>query len=452
MSAQALPTAEQTGSSEHGMSFLLSALMALVAAEQLFALPLSVAPGLSVENALLYVMLGALIFKMALQRTVRFELRALHVCFIALIAYAVLSLIVSALVVQYPGYRTLKYIISIKARLVDQFVFFAVFFYGLHQSRSAYGVLKVLLMMVVLMNVVALLDGFGYMEAPGLIEREDGRAQGVMGESNQSAAFIATFLPALVGMTLMSGGIARLVWFGGLLVCAAAIFISASRGGLVAAFVSAIWGLACFRKYVSVRSIATAAGMALLVLVIALPLVMSQYGALLESRFVGDTSSVDIVDVSSGRLDIWANLLATMAQVPLTFLSGYGWEVYDWMPFRLSPHNHYLALWFDLGLVGLLCGISMLVIVARAAIKAVPLLSDPYRSVVMSFAIGTVAIATATFFVDLYTPWLYFWAYAGLVMRIVVNAGSPPQTVIETKPAAVPLSKHDSFGWSANTR
>ena len=86
MSAQALPTAEQTGSSEHGMSFLLSALMALVAAEQLFALPLSVAPGLSVENALLYVMLGALIFKMALQRTVRFELRALHVCFIALIA------------------------------------------------------------------------------------------------------------------------------------------------------------------------------------------------------------------------------------------------------------------------------------------------------------------------------------------------------------------------------
>ncbi len=444
---------QTTHSSEWGMSLLLAALLTLVAAEQVFALPLSMGPGLSVENALLYVVLSALIFKMAVQRSVRFELRELHICFLVLIGYAALTLIAAAVVVQYPGYRTLKYIISLKARLVDQFVFFAVFFYGLNQSRSAFSVLKTLFLLTVLMNVIALLDGFGYIEAGGLEEREDGRAQGVMGESNQSAAFIATFLPALVGMAMMSVGAARLFWLAGLLVCVAAMFISASRGGLVAVFISALWGLVFFRKYVSTRSIIAAAGMALLVLAIALPLVMAQYGSLLFNRFVGDTSSVDIVDVSSGRLDIWAGLFATMARAPVTFLSGYGWEVYDWMPFRLAPHNHYLALWFDLGLVGLACGTALLVIVARAAMRAVPLLADPYRSVLISFAIGTVAIATATFFVDLYTPWTYFWAYAGLAMRIVVNARHQGQTqIVETKTTPAPLTKHDPFGWVANTR
>lgn len=448
-----VPATELSRSNETGMSLLLVALLTLVAAEQVFALPLSMGPGLSMENALIYVVLSALIFKMAVQRSTRFELRALHICFFALIGYAALTLIVAALVIQYPGYRTIKYVISLKARLVDQLVFFAVFFYALHHSRSAFNVMKALLLLTVLMNVIALLDGFGYIEAAGLVEREDGRAQGIMGESNQSAAFIATFLPALVAMTLVSRGVARMFWIGGLLVCVAAMFMSASRGGLVAVLVASLWGLACFHKYVSTRSILAVTGVALSVVAIALPLVMAEYGALLVNRFVGDTSSVDIVDVSSGRLDIWAGLLSTMAGAPITFLSGYGWEVYDSMPFRLAPHNHYLALWFNLGLVGLVCGTALLVIVAHTAIKSVSLLANPYRSALMAFAIGTVAIATATFFVDLYKPWTYFWAYAGLAMRIAVNARyQQPTSLVETNTAAAPLPKHDPFGWVANAR
>src|SRR5690606_37967743 len=96
MSAQALSIREEAGPREFGMSLLLAALMALNVAEQVFALPLSLGPGLSAENALLYVVLAALLFKMAVQRTFRFELRELHVCFVVLIAYAALSIIAAA--------------------------------------------------------------------------------------------------------------------------------------------------------------------------------------------------------------------------------------------------------------------------------------------------------------------------------------------------------------------
>lgn len=448
MSAQALSIREEAGPREFGMSLLLAALMALNVAEQVFALPLSLGPGLSAENALLYVVLAALLFKMAVQRTFRFELRELHVCFVVLIAYAALSIIAAAVIMQYPGYRVVSSIIAFKARLVDQFVFFAVFFYGLHQSRSAYNVLKMVLVFMIAANLIALLDAWGYMDAAGLEERDDGRAQGVMGESNQTAAFIASFLPAIAGLAFMSSGVARLFWAGGTFVAATALIISASRGGLVALVLASIWGLVRFRKYISGRAIMGGVAVAGAVAVVVLPFVAARYGSLLMSRFIGDSSSVDMVDVSSGRLDIWAGAFAVMAQSPLTFLSGFGWNVYSSMPFRLAPHNHYVALWFELGLVGLVCGTALLVLAARAALNAVPLVSNQYRGVMMSFAIGTLAIAIATFFVDLYTPWLWFWAYAGLVMRIAVNARSNVRAqVSDSETVGRPAVKADMFGW-----
>src|SRR5690606_5449944 len=159
-SAQAMPASENSGSSELGMSFLLAALMSLIVAAKLFALPLSFGPGLSVENALLYVVLAALLFKMAVQRTFHFELRELHMCFAVLVAYAALSIVAGAAIVQHPDSRALRAGSGLRARLVDQFVFFAVFFYGLQQSRSALSVLKFVFVLRSGANLVALLDAW----------------------------------------------------------------------------------------------------------------------------------------------------------------------------------------------------------------------------------------------------------------------------------------------------
>lgn len=439
-------------SREAGMTLLLAGLLMLIAAQLLFALPLSVAPGLSAENALLYVLAGALAFKIGVQQRFQLELRELHVCFVILLLYAALTIAVAAIVVQYPGYKVVRAIIAFKARMVDQFVFFAVFFYGLQSSKSALNVLKVMLLMTALANLGALLDAWGFIDAAGLVDREDGRAQGIMGESNQSAAFIACFLPGLLALALSSRGPSRLLWLGGVFVSVVALFISASRGGVLALLLAAAWGAIHFRRYVSARAIVTTAGLGILVLSVSLALIVSKYGWLLVNRFVGDSTSSDLAGASSGRLEIWSTALAAMADSPLTFLTGFGWDVYDSMPFRFATHNHYLALWFDLGLIGLIGGTMLLVIVARVALKAIPAAAEPYRSLMIAFVIGTLAVAIATFFVNLYTPWLWFWAYAALVMRIVVNQRSNPQSPgqeVVSAPTKEPA--HDAYGWAGSS-
>jgi O-antigen ligase len=232
-----------------------------------------------------------------------------------------------------------------------------------------------------------------------------------------------------------------------------ALVMTASRGGFVAVIVSAIWGAVVFQRYVPLHRIAAIASAAAALIALVLSVMSIRYGHLLYERVVGDSTSSDMVGASSGRLEVWSNAIAAMAQAPLTLLTGFGWNVYWSMPFRLSPHNYYISLWFNLGIVGLVCGAMLLVLVIRQAIVAVRFAGTEDKPVLISFAIGAVAIAVATFFVDLYTPWLWFWAYAGLAMRIAVNATTQAskQPAESTQPQE-PVPRRDPFGWIGTVR
>jgi O-antigen ligase len=185
----------------------------------------------------------------------------------------------------------------------------------------------------------------------------------------------------------------------------------------------------------------------LLVLVVT----FSSYGNLLAERMVG-AGSADAGTVSSGRSDIWATALAAMVAHPITFITGYGWDVYSSMPFQFATHNHYLYLWFNLGLVGLVGGSYLLFSgigrARRASLQAAP----PYRGQLIAFVLGGVGIATAVFFVNLHQPWYYFWMYAGVVMRLVLLVQRKPATVPVTSasdvPRRLPTSRRDPYGWA----
>lgn len=435
------------------MSVLLASLMAIIIAQQLFALPLSLAPGLSVDNALLYVVAGALALKFAVLRNMRFELRTLHTWFGVLLGYAALTIPVVTLLDPFEGYEPLEAIIFFKGRMLDQFVFFAVFFYGLQSTRSASGVLKVLLAMMVIANLFALLAAWGFVDAAGLVDRDDGRAQGVMGESNQTAAFIASFLPGLAALAYTTRGLSRFVWIGGVVIAAVAMTISASRGGFLAVIVAVLWGLVYFRRYISGRSVLITCVVGVVAIAVVMPLIASKYGFLLFSRIVADSTSSNLAGASSGRLDIWATALAAMARSPLSFVTGFGWDAYDSMGFRFNTHNHYLKLWFDLGLIGLIGGVALLVAPMRIAMRAVRHVPEIHRSTLIAFAMGAFSIAVAAFFVNLYTPWLWFWAYAGLAMRIAANAfrQHAASSAAARSASAQMQSKKDPFGWLGST-
>jgi len=411
-------------------------------------LDLSLLPGLSAKNLLIYCIAVVLALRMVVSRKSVMAAGAMQGAFIVQIGYAIVTWLVAALLIRYPQYDLVQSGIKLKSELIDHYIFFLVFLFGAQTSDDAMKVIKGLLWGALLANVITILDAAGIISL-GFRIRDDGRTAGAIGESNQYAAFIVLFLPATVAAAVAAQGFKRLFWFGAALVGAMTLVMTASRGGFVGLAMCCAVGAYLYRHLISYNRVAGWAFGSLILLVLVVS--FSQYGNLLAERLIGESSNIDASSASSGRSDIWATALATMFAHPITFITGFGWDVYWSMPFEFSPHNHYLALWFNLGLIGLFSG-SYLLFTAigrarRASLRALP----PVRGQLIGFTLGAVGVATAVFFVDLHKPWFYFWMYAGLVMRLVLSVEQQPAKVTVPKPGAPerePVVGRDPFGWT----
>lgn len=453
--AQATPLpAREDG--ERGMRLLLTAVVVLLVIINLFDMQLSLGLGLSAENGLLYLLAGFLAIKMIVQQSFVFQMRALHVCFGVLIVYAVFSYLVAAFVVDYSRYDPVRYGVALKSRLVDQATYFLVFFYALRDSRNAHAMIKVLLSAVGVGAMISVLNAFGVVQIGVVGENDKGRVESLMGEPNNDAAFLSLFVPGFVAMMLGAHSWRRMVWFVALLAALGALVLTASRGGFLAVLLSSVLGAAIFRRHVPLRRMASFAAWAVALFAGLLVALSVRYGGLLYRRIIEDSTYTDVASASSGRIEMWSNALEMMAAAPLTLLTGFGWEVYGLMPFRYAPHNHYLGLYFNLGVVGVVCALVFVAVLVREARAAIPFAPEQYGRVLIGFAIGVVAISIAAFFVDLYVAWIWFWSYAGLAMRIAANARSEyskhatPAT--PTAPAPEPSFRRDPFGWVGSTR
>src|SRR6202023_460286 len=99
-----------------------------------------------------------------------------------------------------------------------------------------------------------------------------------------------------------------------------------------------------------------------------LALASVKFGGILTDRIMELILSP--VTSSDERLYIWRPILDKMLANPVTLITGFGWDSYDVMGFFFNVHNHYLALWFELGIIGLasyLLVIVHLLITARRA-------------------------------------------------------------------------------------
>ena len=428
-------------------TFLGFAALCLLATDAL-NIYLSPVPGLSAKNLIIYCVAILLALRMVIGRQSVSDMGQMQGAFIAVIGYAFVTWLVAALVIDYGHYDFAASGILLKSELIDYYIFFLVFLFGAKTPDDAMKMIKGLVLGAVFANVITVLDGFGIVSL-GFRIREDGRTAGAVGESNQYAAFIVLFLPATIAAAVSSRGFQRLFWLCSALVAAMTLMMTASRGGFVGLAMACAVGAFLYRHLISYSRIAgwVFATLILLVLVVA----FSSYGNLLAERMLG-AGSADVGTVSSGRSDIWATALAAMVAHPITFITGFGWDVYSSMPFEFATHNHYLHLWFNLGLVGLACGSYLLFSgigrARRASLQAAP----PYRGQLIAFVLGGVGVATAVFFVDLHQPWYYFWMYAGVVMRLVLLVQRKPAKVPVTSAADAllprPASRRDPYGWA----
>ena len=419
---------------------------------------LTFSTGLSAKNLLIYLLAIFLALRMIIARTSITAAGQLQAAFIVQIAYAIFTWIIAGMVIKYQGYDIVQSGIQLKSGLIDYYVFFLVFLFGVRNADDAMKVIKWILLGAMFANFATILDSAGIVSF-GYTERIDGRTQGALGESNQYAAYIILFIPGMIAAAVANRKIFwRMFWLGGAFLSCVALAMTASRGAIVGAMLGCAVGAYMYRHLVSYSRIAGWVFASVVVLVVVLS--FSQYGGLLTERVFGQTGNIDATEASSGRTEIWLNLFATMLQQPITFITGYGWDVYWSFPFRFSPHNHYFSLWFNLGLVGLVSGCYLLFsTVARARRASLVALPDERRQLI-AFVIGGIAVCGAVFFVELHDPWNYFWMYAGTVMRlamcVVPSRAMQPAPVRSEKRwrRTLPTFAHgmptrDGYGWSA---
>ena len=433
------------------MRLLLISLVLFLTASAVFDFDPGPLPGVKIKNALLYLIVLGLMLRMTLDRNFRVQRPGVPILFGILIGYALLTYVAIVLAIDYPRYQVLQAGFILKNSLVDQMLFFLVFFYGLRSNEDALVVLKVLLTAWALSHIVAVLDATGVFHVGDIEQRSDGRVQGSVGESNQYGAFVALSLPAIVALVTMTRGVWRMFWVAASVVTAAALVMPVSRGAFVATMFATVFGLWLFRRFMPARRLMAWTAWGMLGAVLAGVLVMSLgFGDLIYQRVVNQGGG-DLTSASSGRTEIWATVLEVMFDKPLTLLTGFGWEAYSTFPFRWVTHNHYLQQFFNLGMVGLICSALLMIVPIRAANMAATFARPDVRPVLIAFGMGTIALATAVFFVNLYSPWLYYWSYAGIVMRLAANALEPqayaPAAVAAPAPGRAERAR-DAHGWT----
>jgi O-antigen ligase len=434
------------------MRWLLMLLTAFLTLSSVFAWDPGPAPGVKIKNAILYMLAMTLFARFALLRRFKLQLPSITITFLILTVYCVFSYIAVVLFIDYPHYKILRNGFDLKNRILDQMLFFLVFFYGAQSREDAIALMKVVLAAWVISHVSAILDAAGIVHFGDIERRPDGRVQGTVGESNQYGAFVALTLPAVVALAYASKGLVRALWGAAALLTLATLLMTVSRGAYVGVTFACMVGAWMFRRYLSgpqlLRIGAGVFGMLLVVGVV----VGIWYGDLIHERLIGDVSANDMAGASSGRTEIWANALALMISKPWTFITGFGWNSYWIMPLRYSPHNYYLNQWFNLGLTGLFCCIALLAIPIRVARTAAFKGDSETTPLFVGFVISALAFGGANFFVDIYEPWLYYWAYAGVILRLAmlqqvpaVEAPAPVDTSQSSGESS--YARPDPFGW-----
>jgi O-antigen ligase len=408
------------------MRWLIILLISVLMLSDLLGMSMSLGPGLSVKNAILYCLAVALLARLILTEQHGTGMPAVLIGFTILIGYAIFSWLAAAFVVRYPGYDVVQSGISLKASLIDPALFFFSAFYALRTSADVKTVLKAFAIVFTVVNAFTLTDVMGLTDfgvRVGTRGAEEGRVFGIFGHANETAGLIVCLLPAIAAIAVSSRGLVRMLWWLAALISLTVLVMTVSRGAFVAGALGTMWAMYMCRRSMPVGLIlrgASIAAVSVVLVMIVVGLLDPTIKTILSERLLGQSTALDMDEVSSGRTAIWSAAISKMMDSPLTLITGFGWDMYEHMPFRYATHNYYLGLWFDLGIPGLAVFVFMLAYVIITGRRALDAPRNDLRPYLLGFLFGILPLAIAIFFGDLANPWPYVWIYIGIAMRAAV--------------------------------
>jgi len=402
--------------------FLLISLFAILLTDIMIGPGLSLGPGLSIKNAMLYLIFVALVLEFVLSdRDLLRETWPLHTAWTLLAFYATFTWLAIVLLGLHRGYDNVGSFITLKGQIVDLLLFLLVYLYGPRDANKSISVLKWLIGLLVAFNLVTLIDFLNVPDLGIIPDRHDGRITGPVKEVNQYGAILIFMIPITAGLVLGSRGAMKALYAFGTVLAFVLLGLTVSRGSYVGLLVGSLGAMYLVRHHIR-KGAVLKGGLIVLVVVLLAGItvaVVNPEGFLGKFQF-GESTNAN--QLSSGRLDVWFRVLTKMSYWPVSFITGYGWNSYRALiGIYGDPHNTYLLYWFNLGLIGLGLYISIVVWTIKYTVSSLKFVSKELASVVIGFTIGFMAIHVAAFFVLIYTPWLFIWAIAGTILRIIAN-------------------------------
>ena len=422
------------------MRYLLALFFLMMYAGDKLGLNFSLGPGLSSKNMLIYLTFCGIAVNAAIARNRSIDLPEVLTAFAMLILYSLLTWLFAAFVFQVPDYDALPILIVLKSSLVDQFLTFLVFFFGLIHAKDARSLLRVIVWITVLGNIVTLIDTFdvpnlGILENSG---RVAGRFDGFIGQPNLYGQLIVLFMGATIALWATEAKTGRRLAAIGAIAALIALVMTGSRGSYTGMLVGSLFAAFFLRKFIPATAVVRAgvAVVLMLALVVLLTIATGYSDVYLTSfgKFEGGAHMA-----TSGRSNIWMNSIRAMLESPWSFITGFGFDAYEsTRTFYRASHNTYLTYFYNLGAIGLVLYVFIfmrILVVARSAMENAP---ADYRPHLMGLVFGLSAFLIAIFFSEYRTAGYLLWAYLGIGMRIAVEArkGSLAKSESDLRPAS----------------
>src|SRR5687767_2131759 len=124
-------------------------------------LDLSLLPGLSAKNLLIYFLAVIIALRMVVTRQSVMAAGNIQAAFLVQILYATITWLIAGLVIEYPRYDMMESAIKLKSGLIDHYIFFLVFLFGVRDGDDAIKVIKGILLGALFANVLTILDAMG---------------------------------------------------------------------------------------------------------------------------------------------------------------------------------------------------------------------------------------------------------------------------------------------------
>jgi O-antigen ligase len=358
----------------------------------------------------------------AVTRNRSIEIVSVFVPFALFVMYAILTWVIIFVFLDRPEYSPRASLVRLKSSLADNFLTLAVFFYGVLNRKDALWLLKRIIVLIVITNAVTIIDSFNVPNL-GLLDSRarDGRFIGFMGAANDYGMLLVFFMPLSIALYLSSTGKARLLAGIGAVLTGFCLVLTASRGAYVGAIGGLLLSAVFLRRYVSVDQLIRGTVLSLVFLTLLIPIIaFIGYSDLFVDRF--DRFEGNLHTASSGRTTFWLNALKVMAETPTSFITGFGFEAYEFSrDFSAAMHNHYLKNLFNLGLIGLCLFLAVFAAILSIIRKAIAGAQSDSRPFLIALLIGLLCLLVTQIFGQYYRSSYLIWACLGVGLRLAME-------------------------------